>query len=90
MAKQTTALEEAQAGIRPAVEKVIALGGRCMEQTCDRAGIVWERWLLPNGSSVILFGTPHWRDVFVSVAPRASLWTQTLEALDIAAREGTS
>lgn len=87
MPKQPTALEEAHKGLRPAVEAVIDHGGRCMEQIEDKCGVVVERWLLKNGASVILFGTPHWRDVFVSVAPGASLWTQTLEALAVAAQE---
>lgn len=36
-----------------------------MEVTEDKCGILWERWLTPNGDSLILFATPSWYDVFV-------------------------
>jgi hypothetical protein len=40
-------------------------GARCMEVTEDKCGIVWERYIVgPNGTSVILYATPHWWDVF--------------------------
>lgn len=77
---QTKALREAIDGITPAVDALRELDARCMEQVTDRCGIVCERWILPNGRSAIVYGTPHWRDVFVSVHP-ANDWPSTLEAL---------
>lgn len=56
------------------------LGG-CMEATEDKYGIVWERWLLNNGRNAILFSTPHWCDIFVSVAPDDGTYDGTLAAL---------
>lgn len=38
---------------------------RCMEVTEDRYGILWERWLLPNGKSAVLWATPHGWDIFL-------------------------
>lgn len=38
---------------------------RCMEVTEDKYGILWERWLLPNGKSAVLWATPHGWDVFL-------------------------
>lgn len=43
------------------------IGARPMECTEDKCGIVWERWLLPNGTSAILYATPHGWDVFTPV-----------------------
>jgi len=80
MSKQTKALAEAIAGIKPAVEALRALDARCMEQVLDRCGIVCERWILPSGKSAIVYGTPHWRDVFVPVSP-AHEWQATIDAL---------
>lgn len=49
---------------------ICELGGRSMECTEDKCGIVWERFILgPNAQSVILYATPSWYDVFSSIAP---------------------
>lgn len=37
--------------------------GKCMEVTEDKAGIVWERWLVGK-SQIVLFATPHFAEVF--------------------------
>lgn len=74
------AKQEAIAGIQPAVKVLRELDARCMEQVIDPAGIVIERWALPNGCSVIVYGTPHWRDVFVPAA-LSTEWDATLEAV---------
>lgn len=45
---------------------LIEAGARSMECTEDKAGIVWERFIIgPNGTSAILYATPDWWDVFV-------------------------
>ncbi len=80
MAKHTKALTAAISGVKPAIDALIELGARCMEQMTDRAGIVCERWILPNGKSAIVYGTPHWRDVFVT-ASTADKWSDTIAAL---------
>jgi hypothetical protein len=41
--------------------------GRCMEVTEDKHGILWERWLVSGGRSVLLMATPHFVDVFTPV-----------------------
>lgn len=61
--------------------------GGCMEVTEDKAGIVWERYLLNNGRSALLFSTPHWCDVFVSVAPNDGSYDGTIAALKTHAAE---
>lgn len=74
------ARQEAVAGIQPAVKVLRELNARCMEQIIDPAGIVVERWCLPNGRSAIVYGTPHWRDVFIPASPSPQ-WDATLEAI---------
>jgi hypothetical protein len=56
-----------------------ALDARCMEVTEDKAGILWERWIVGR-SNVILFATPHGWDLFASIAPTTET-TATLDAL---------
>lgn len=45
---------------------------RAMECTEDKAGIVWERFITPQGRSIILFATPSWWDVFEPVTDEAT------------------
>lgn len=65
-------------------EALVAVGGRCMEATEDKAGIVWERWLLPNGTSAVLFATPHWWDVFTPATTENTI-NATVDAIKAAA-----
>lgn len=55
-----------------------------METTEDKAGIVWERWLVETRTkgmvSVIVFSTPSWWDLFVPIAQGRDV-EGTLEAL---------
>jgi hypothetical protein len=74
-----SALTEAINGVAPAIKMLHALNARCMEQVTDDAGIVCERWILPNGRSVVVFGTPHWRNVFMP--SEGDKWTDTERAL---------
>lgn len=71
--------------LRRALNKV----GGCMEVTEDKAGIVWERYLLNNGRNAILFSTPHWCDIFVSVAPVDGSYDGTIAALEAHSSEPT-
>lgn len=51
------------------------IDARCMEVTENKAGILWERWIIdttaatgkPGHVSVILMATPHWWDVYAPV-----------------------
>ncbi len=79
--KRQTPKQKAIEGIAPIIAKLRELEARCMEQTLDAAGIVWERWLLPNGVSVVVMGTPHWRDCFMPTAPFTADWAPTLAGL---------
>ena len=60
--------------------------GRCMEVTEDKAGILWERWIIHNKRSVILVATPRWADVFVPLSDDLT-WNGTIEALKKHAEE---
>jgi hypothetical protein len=55
-----------------------------MEATEDKAGIVWERWLIEVKSrgavSVILFATPYWWDLFSPITNSTKV-DETLAAL---------
>jgi len=55
--------------------------GHVMEVTEDKAGILWERWIIErSGISVILFATPHWVDVFAPVTNDPT-WKGTIDAV---------
>ena len=50
---------------KPARDALHSAGARCMEVTEDKCGIVWERYIGgPHGTSIILFATPSWWNVF--------------------------
>jgi hypothetical protein len=53
---------------------------RCMEVTEDKAGILWERWLVGE-TQVVLMATPHWVEIFKPVS-NAPEWDDTFAALD--------
>jgi hypothetical protein len=56
---------------------------RCMEVTEDKAGILWERWVLlyPNShAGVILYATPHGWDLYVPLTRDQDI-NATLDAL---------
>lgn len=67
-------VSEAYSRSKIAREALFDMSARSMECTEDKAGIVWERFLLqtnhptsasPELVSVVLVATPHWWDVFV-------------------------
>lgn len=67
-------------------ERIIALGGRCMEQVIDREHAIYaERWLFPNGVGVIAYYSPKYREVFIQ-STREISWTATDAALAKAAQ----
>ena len=57
----------------------------CVEVTEDKAGILWERWLLPSGKSAVLFSTPSWWDVFLPACDENNV-DATIEAVRLAAQ----
>lgn len=81
-AKQTK-IQEAYARCKEARDHLaVKLHARLMENLEDKKfGIVNERWLLPNGRSVMLMSTPDWWDVYrpVSDSGRIDL---TIAAID--------
>lgn len=60
MSKVSDAYNRCKAGRNALAEA----GARSMETTEDKCGIVWERWLLPNCTSVVLYATPFGWNVF--------------------------
>lgn len=64
-------------------DQLIESGYRCMEVTEDKCGILWERWITPNGISVILFATPHSWDIFspLSHSPRNDITFNEIKRL---------
>jgi hypothetical protein len=44
--------------------KLTELNAKPMECTEDECGIVWQRYVLPSGTGIILFATPSWYGVF--------------------------
>jgi hypothetical protein len=59
--------------------------GRCMEVTEDKAGILWERWLIGK-TQIVLMATPNWAEVFKPVS-NAVEWDDTIAALDALAED---
>ena len=67
-------------------EALFDLHARAMECTEDKAGIVWERFVLPDtGHSVILFATPSWWDIFATI-DSSNMTDATIDALKALAR----
>jgi hypothetical protein len=63
--------------------------GRCMEVTEDKCGILWERWLVSGGRSVLLMATPHFVDVFASVTDDVTI-DGTIKALQDYCNKGAT
>jgi hypothetical protein len=53
--------------------------GRCMEVTEDKAGILWERWLIGD-SMVVVFATPHYVELLTPLTDATS-WEDTIKEL---------
>jgi hypothetical protein len=93
MANRVNKVAEANAGLNRFIGKLVELDGVRMEVVTDKAGIAVERWLLPNGRNVVIFGTPHWRDAFVSGempqnAAEQNTWEASFRGLDHEAKKG--
>lgn len=56
------------------------IGARCLEVTTDKAGIVWERYILPSGVVVVLYATPDFWDIYAPVCSTNST-VETLAAV---------
>lgn len=88
--KKQTKLQKGCESIRPIVEKVMKHGARCMEQLTDKQfGLVMERWLLSNGVSVLVYGGPTYRELFIEAAPFTNSW-DALDAALLAAASRTA
>ena len=60
---------------RDALRKI----SRCMEVTEDKAGLLWERWMV-KGTSVVVVATPYWAEVFTPITDDPE-WENTIEAI---------
>lgn len=79
-------LKAAWANGRPMIERVIERGGRCKEQVRDReSALYFERWLLPNGVSVVIEYNETYREMFIEAAPHTGDWDSLEAALNTAA-----
>lgn len=75
-------IREAQERLQPLIDQLRELGARCMEQTIDpEFGMICERWLLPNGKSVVVYGSPDWRDLYLQASPFTNDWDSMFTAL---------
>lgn len=67
-------------------DRVVAVGGRCMEQVIDRTYVLYfERWLLPNGVAVVVMYGEQYGEIFIQAAPFRNDWDATEGALNDAA-----
>lgn len=88
--RSTNKIRAVQKRLQPAFSAIMDSGGQCMEQVLDREnGILTERWLMPNGTSLIVYGTPLFCDVFVSISGGAS-WQDTIDGIKRAAALASS
>jgi hypothetical protein len=84
--KRKTKISEANEGGGQLIDAIIARGARSMEQVVDRRfGLVFDRWILPNGTSVVSMLAPEYREVFIQPTPDSNKWADTFAALDVAA-----
>jgi len=74
---------------RPLIDRLVDRGARCMEQVIDKQyALFFERWLFPNGRSVVVMYSPTFREVFIQ--PKQSVtWQETDAALDDAMQVST-
>lgn len=66
MKVKKTLIQEAYVRCTVMRSELTAMNARCAEVTEDKDGILWERWILPNGRHAVLWATPHTWDMFVS------------------------
>ncbi len=64
---QRTPLAQAYERSKAGREALFAADCRPMECTEDKCGIVWERFITPDGRSLVIIATPHWWDVYAPV-----------------------
>src|SRR5688572_32974733 len=64
----------------PATDMLRAeLQAHCIDQDIAReTGVVIERWMMPNGIIVLVFGRPDMVEVFVPAVPFSAKWDDTL------------
>ncbi len=77
-------VREAYARCKPGRDALVESNARAMECTEDKSGMVWERWLLPNGTSAVLVATPVWWNVFIPATDENSI-DATVAAIKAAA-----
>jgi hypothetical protein len=79
-------MHEAYASGKEMTDRIVKLGGRCMEQLVDKqCALFMERWLLPNGVGLMVIYSPMYREVFIEAAPKIGTWDATDAALAAAA-----
>jgi hypothetical protein len=75
---------EAYASGKQLTDRIAKLGGRCMEQVIDKqCDLFFERWMFPNGVSVVAMYSPDFREVFIEATSGRNSW----EATDLALRD---
>lgn len=84
-----TKVQKAYEYARPLIDTMLAREARRMERLTDKQfGIVAERWLLPNGVSVMIYASRTYREMFIEATPGVNSWDATWAALDAAAKVG--
>jgi hypothetical protein len=87
----TKAIDAAIRGIQPMIAELVQLGASCVQQVIEaKGGTVIERWMLPNGTSVVVYGTPVWRDAFLPAPSPTNAWSETIAAIRAAAQATAS
>jgi hypothetical protein len=65
MPAKTTKTAAATVAGKPLIDAIHDRGARSMEQVIDRRfGLIFERWLLPNGTGLVSLLAPEYREVF--------------------------
>lgn len=89
--RKLSPVQEAYICCKPARDVLVSMDARCMEATEDKAGILWERWIVETTPpltspgrhvQVILFATPDWWEVFTPVTEDRSI-EGTLKSLRV-------
>lgn len=70
--RESSPVAQAYARCKPARD-VLHKVARSMECIEDKAGVVTERFCMPDGTSVLLFATPHWWDVYAPITAETGI-----------------
>ena len=78
-----TKTQEALERLRELHGRLTMIGARKLEEVIDRkAGLIFQRWYLPNGTNVVTRASSEGADAFLESTPFVNSWQATFDKLD--------